>query len=314
MQNGSMRDWDDLRHFLAVARAGSTLGGARRLGVNQTTCARRVAALEAATGARLFDRRRAGYRLTEAGQRVLALAERVEAEIDALSRAIQAEGRMLSGRLRATTSESLANLVLTPFLLAFRESHPAVRVDLVLSDRRLELAQGEADVALRAGLQPEAAGVAVRRICHLGWAVYASAGYAARHGLPASPAAMAGHAVMGGEGAMAQAAALRWIEALPGVDVVSRSDSLTNMAAAATAGLCLVALPCLIGDRDPALRRCFPPVAAIGGELWLLVREEVREVAHVRAFLDALVAWLQPLRPLLEGSGAAEVAPAQRLP
>ncbi|HYF09950.1 MAG TPA: LysR family transcriptional regulator, partial [Acetobacteraceae bacterium] len=146
--------WDDLRHFLAVARAGSTLGGARALGVNQTTCARRIAALEAAMGTTLFERRQAGYRLTETGRRVLALAERVEGEVAALMQAVQAERRVLSGTVRATTNESLANLVLTPFLRRFREAHPGVRVEVVIGDRKLDIARGEADVALRAGVQP----------------------------------------------------------------------------------------------------------------------------------------------------------------
>jgi len=296
-----MRDWDDLRHFLAVARAGSALAGARQIGVNQTTCARRVAALEAALGSLLFEKRQTGYRLTEAGQRVLAMAEKVEAEIAALTVAVQAENRRLTGRLRVTAAESLANLVLAPFLSCFHEAHPGVRVDLMVIDRKLAIGRGEADVALRAGPQPEVTGVAARRICALGWTVYGTQAYAARHGLPRSLAEMAGHAVMGGEGGIARASGLAAVEAVPGVQIVSRSDSLTNIAIAAGAGLCLAALPCMIGDRMPAMQRCFPPQPELGGELWLVVREELREVAHVRAFIDALIAHIGPLRPVLEG-------------
>lgn len=305
-----MRDWDDLRHFLAVARAGSTLAGARRLGVNQTTCARRIAALEAATGATLFERRQAGYRLTEAGARILALAEPVEAAIAALEEAVQAERRRLAGRLRVTAAESLANLVLTPFLARFRDSHPGVRTELIVVDRHLAIGRGEADVALRAGPQPETAGVAARRLCALAWTVYGSRDYAARRGLPRRLAELAGHAVMGGEGGIARASGFRAVESVAGVEVVSRSDSLTNVAIATASGLCLAALPCMIGDRTPGLLRCFPPRRDLGGELWLVVREELRDLPHARAFLDALAAFIQPLRPLLEG---AEVASAPEL-
>jgi DNA-binding transcriptional LysR family regulator len=305
LQNILMRDWDDLRHFLAVARAGSTLGGAKLLGVNQTTCARRVAALEASVGARLFERRQAGYRLTEAGHRVLAHAERVEAEVGALAEAMQAERRRLTGRLRVTAAESLANLVLTPFLAGFRDAHPDVRVDLIVIDRKLSVGRGEADIALRAGPQPETAGVAARRICHLAWTVYGARGYAARHGLPRDLAGLAGHAVMGGEGGIARASGLLAVEQAPGVEVVSRSDSLTNIAAAVAAGLCLAPLPCMIGDPMPGLQRCFPPRPELGGELWLVVREALREEPHVRAFLDALAAFLRPLRPMMEGGEVA---------
>ena len=80
------------------------------------------------------------------------------------------------------------------------------------------------------------------------------------------------------------------------------------IAIAAGAGLCLAALPCMIGDRMPAMQRCFPPQPELGGELWLVVRDELREVAHVRAFIDALIAHIGPLRPVLEGAG--EVASA----
>jgi DNA-binding transcriptional LysR family regulator len=220
-----------------------------------------------------------------------------------LDQALAADRRMLSGRLRATTSESLANAVLTPFLARFREAYPRIRVEVTITDRALELARGEADVALRAGRQPEAAGVAVRRICHLPWTIYCARDYAARHGAPASRAKIAGHAVIGGEGNLAEIAGVRWLEgAAPGVEVVSRSGSLTNMTAAAVAGLGLAALPCMIGDREPALQRCFAPVPEIGGDLWLVVRDEAREVPHVRPFLDALAAHLATLRPMLEGT------------
>jgi DNA-binding transcriptional LysR family regulator len=180
-------------------------------------------------------------------------------------------------------------------------------VDLIVADRKLSLGRGEADIALRAGPQPETSGVAARRICGLGWTVYGTPAYAARHGLPRGLGDLAGHAVMGGEGRIAEAAALRLLEEMPGVEVVSRSDSLTNIAAAVAAGLCLSALPCLIGDRLRLLR-CFAPPPELAGEFWLVVREELRQDRHVRAFLDALVAHLQPLRPMLEGAAVASIA------
>lgn len=307
-------DWDDLRHFLAVARTGSTLGGARRLGVNQTTCARRVAALEAAMGATLFERRQAGYRLTEVGQRVVALAERVEAEVAALSQTVQADRRVLAGTLRVTTSETLANMVLTPFIGRFREAHPRARVDVAIDDRKFDIARGEADIALRAGRQPEKTGVVVRRICFLPWTVYGARDHAARHGLPRTPEALARHGLIGGEGALADIPGSRWLERIAGPGaIVSRSGSLTNMMAGVAAGLGLAALPCMLADREPALVRCFPPVPEIGDDLWLVAREELREVPLVRAFLDGLVAHIAPLKPLMEGGNPEVVAQAAAL-
>ena len=80
-----MLDWNDLRYFLAVAREGSTLAAGRELRVSQTTVARRIAALEAALGFPLFEKRQAGYALTPAGEELLERAEQVETSRDCLS-------------------------------------------------------------------------------------------------------------------------------------------------------------------------------------------------------------------------------------
>ncbi len=302
MQNNPAYDWNDLRHFLAVARAGSTLGGARLLGVNQTTVARRIAALEAALGRTLFERRQDGYRLTEAGALVRERAERVEAEAQSLAALLAAQGRQLRGTVRVTTNEGLANAVLIPFLRGFRAAQPGVRVELHVDDRRLDIAGGEADLALRAGSRPEGAGIVARRLGDLGWTVYGSAEYAARHGLPASPEELARHALIGVEGTFATTPHARWLEAqAPEAEIGWRSNSLTNLQVAVQAGMGLATLPCLVADADPLLRRCFPPVPALRSELWLVIREELRAAQHVRALVDALVAHLEGMRGAMLG-------------
>ena len=303
-QNALVLNWDDLRHFLAVARAGSTLGGARLLGVNQTTVARRVASLEAALGgAALCERRQAGYRLTEAGRRAVAHAERMEAEATALVQLLAAEARHAAGTVRATTNELLANLVLVPFVQAFRREHPAIGVELIVDDRRLDIVRGEADVALRAGWRPLEPGLVGRRLCDTGWAVYCSRDYAARHGgAPTTPEALRGHQLVGGEGALAELPGPRWLEATAaGGEVACRSNSLTNLITAVKAGMGLATLPCFVGDVEPDLVRCLPPVEALRGNLWLVTREELRDAPHVRAFIDALAAHIRPMRPWLSG-------------
>ena len=305
MQNAAMLDWDDLRHFLAVARAGSTLGAARLLGVNQTTVARRVASLEAALGgAALCERRQAGYRLTEAGRRVLAHAERMEAEAATLVQLLASERRRVAGTVRATTSELLANVILVPFLQELRRAHPELRVQVIVDDRRLDLARGEADVALRAGWGSLEPGLVGRRLCDSGWSVYCSRDYAARHGgAPTTPEALRGHQLVGGEGALAENPGLRWLEATAaGGEVTCRSNSLTNLIAAVRAGLGLAALPCFLADAEPDLIRCLPPVEAMRASLWLVTREELRDAPHIRTFLDALAAHIRPMRARLAGA------------
>ena len=144
-----MFDWNDLRHLLAVAREGSTLAAAKALDVSQPTVQRRLAALEESIGRKLVERHPTGYRLTELGKALLPHAEDVERSVEAFQRQLMSEGEELTGTLRVTCPEGMASRLLAPVIETFREKYPELRVDLIMTDRRLDLAKGEAEVALR---------------------------------------------------------------------------------------------------------------------------------------------------------------------
>jgi len=287
-------DWDDLRFVLAVARAGSALRAARDLKVNQTTVMRRIAHIEADIGANLFEARQSGQTLTPLGQSVAAAAERIESEVVALQSTIAAQQRVLSGAVRFTSSEAYANRIVAPSLKTFRKQHPGITVELITEDRRLDLSRGEADVALRAGSRPEGGGIVAQRLPDAGWALYCSSGYAEDHGVPRSPSEIEAHAVVSLEGALANLPGFQWLTRVaPKASVSARSNSLTNLVSALKAGLGVGPLPCFIGDTEPDLMRCFPPIAELTAELWLIIREDVRQAAHIRAFVDFLAAHLR---------------------
>ncbi len=303
MNNGAMFDWNDLRHFLAVARCGTTLGAARALRTSQPTVVRRIAALETAAGAVLFERHRTGYALTAAGRAVLPLAERVEAEVLALAHAVAAQSRKMTGRIRVTAPESIANVLLAPAVVDFRRSYPRVEVQILIEDRFLDIACGEADVAIRATARAlEDSDLVGRFLSEAPWAVYCSRGYAEQAGRPPDPHALDGHAIIGGEGAVGDYPSMRWLKSMaPHAEVVWRSNSLTNLHAAVHAGLGISALPCLLGGSDPDLVKCFPAGDPGDHKIWLLTRPEVCERPHVRAFIDAVAAQFRAHRPLLMG-------------
>jgi len=146
-------DWDLVRYFLAVARCGSTLTASRELRQSQPTVARRIAALEAAIGHTLFERRQAGYRLSEDGAALMETAEALERAAGAFCDAAAARSRQLSGTVKLTCGEMLANYHLAPMLTEFRASYPDIRVELVVTEAVLDIASGEADVAVR-GVEP----------------------------------------------------------------------------------------------------------------------------------------------------------------
>ena len=156
--------WDDMHYALAVARNGSTLRAARDLEVSQTTVARRIDQLETALACRLFDRRQAGYRLTDVGRKAMRTLEAIEREVETLMAQFPARQRQSLGGLRIGADAAVAQRVLMPVLDLLRPQFPAVSWELVMTDARLDVAGGEADIAVCADDPPDEASLIVRRL------------------------------------------------------------------------------------------------------------------------------------------------------
>jgi DNA-binding transcriptional LysR family regulator len=291
-------DWNDVRYFLAVADTGSTLGAGRRLRVSQTTAARRVAALEAALGVVLFERRAAGYRLTEQGDALLPLAREMAARAAGLADAAAASVRDASGTVRLTVPEIYAVTVLAPLLRDLHGAHPRLRIELDTTDELRDLAAGEADVALRVADRPAGAGLVGRRVATDNWSVYCSRAYAAAHGQPRRRSDLEGHPFIGGGEPGIDRHYRAWLDGNGLTHAVTvQHDTTTGILSSVRAGAGLAALPCLVADREPELLRCLPPDPGHERGLWLLTHERLREVPRVRATLDFLADRLSRLPP-----------------
>ena len=301
MHNQAMIDWNDPRYLLAVARAGSTAAAARALGVNQSTVVRRVAALEAALGLRLFDKRRDGYRLTPAGRSLLEASAGVETAVQALTRRAAALDGALTGSLRVTTAEGMA-LGLVPQLLdAFRRRHPGIQVNLLIEDRYNDLSDGQAEVALRAG-PPGNDKLVGRKLADQSWAVYGSRGYLEEAGSPATPEALNRHRLVGFEGPIEEITPARWLRSVaPRCAIACRSNSVLGLLLAAQSGLGLALLPCQIGDAEAGLVRVIDPQPGLTGGFWILTHPELRRQPRIRAFFAFMAEEIVKYRPLLLG-------------
>ena len=303
-------NWDDLRYFLAVARSGSTLAAGRALGVSQTTVARRLAALEAALGLVLFERRQAGYAPTPAGEALVAQAEAVEGAAAAFCEAAGAQSRDASGTVCLTMVELYAITIVPPILKDLHDAHPGLRIVLDTSDGKRDLAAGEADVALRGGHVAADSGLVGRRIAPDPWTLYCSRGYAAARPRPRTAADLRQHAIVGGGGEKVWPAYRAWLRRhrLEAAVTIEHS-SASGLLAAVRAGAGLAVLPSFVADRDPELVRCLPPIATDDSELWLLTHERLRHTPRVRAVMDFLGERLQRLAreapPSDEGRWAA---------
>lgn len=296
-----MFDWNDLRYFLAVARAGSTIAAADSLKVNQSTVQRRLAVLEERIGRKLTERTPTGYRLTATGIALRPHAEAVAAAVAAFERQIAASETDLTGTIRVTCAEGLAYLVLTPLLDVFHTRHPGLKVDVVLTERKLDLAKGEADVAMRTG-KLESSDLIGRKLTDNAWAVYASRAYAERHGLPATAQEIDRHAVICLDGEIGEIHAARWLRAVaPQAKVAARSNSVPGVLMMAKSGVGLVTLPAHIGDAENDLVRAFDPPPELTSQIYLLAHPDLHKTPRVRAFFDFMIKEIEAFRPLLLG-------------
>ncbi len=283
-----MFDWNDLRSFVAVAESGSTLSAARALRLSQTTIARRIAALEAALGLNLFERRQAGYALTPTGEALLGHARAVQAAALAFSDAASSQARDISGSVRLTTMEIYAITLLGPMLRDLHDAHPGIRIELDTSEEHRDLSSGVADIALRSTKQVSGPGLVGRRIGPDPWTVYCSRDYADAHGVPRTRDELARHPFIGGGGGVWRPY-LAWLQRYDLEDtVIIHHDTGAGLLAGVRAGLGLTILPSFIADRDPELIRCIPPINDDASSLWLLTHERLRHVPRVRATMDFL--------------------------
>ncbi len=289
-------DWNDLRYVLALARGGSFATAGRALGTDATTVGRRLRILESRLGTPLFSRdARGAMSPTPTGEIAVAKAETIEAEVMALSGALDAADPMTLGKVRLTAAPSFINRLLIPAMPGLLARHTGLQLELIGDSRNLNLTRREADMALRLARPADAANskVVAKRIATLDYAIYVAAGRERQaKSLP----------WIVYEEAMAHLPHARWIAAQ--AEISGRSSQLAvndaeALLQAAVAGLGRVLLPKILAENAGGLCRVDsgdknPPVR----EIWLLIHAELRQLVRIRTVAD----WLDGVfrRPLAE--------------
>ncbi|MEO6603847.1 MAG: LysR family transcriptional regulator [Polyangiaceae bacterium] len=296
-----MLDWNDFKVFLGVARAGTLSAAARLLTVDQSTISRRLAALEASAGARLFDRTPAGYLLTPAGEAVRSRIEELESQALGVERELLGQDARPTGQVRLAASDSFAAWFLVPRLAAFYKLYPRIRLELVTGNQPVNLARREADISLRLS-KPTEPNLVARRLGQAAWCVYASSSYLAQRGKPSAKGRLSGHRVIALDAELRGTVGARWLAKQARLaDVALTCNTLVSQAAAVVGGLGLSPLPCLFGDREPSLERALP--RSIGQhDIWLVVHPDVRASVRVRVLMDYLTELVLSERSLLSGN------------
>lgn len=288
-----MFNWNDLRFFLAVARSGSTLAASRRMKVSQATVSRRLTEFEEALGIQLFVRSASGYALAPRGEALLPLAEAVELAVERFGHALDAETRRLSGQVRLTTVESAANSWVIPALAELRECYPDISVEVITTEANLDLARGEADVAVRFGPRPQQESLIVRHLAELDECFYASRDLALKLGRPADYAGIAAYPLVA-DSVDRTGRLSRWIEEhVPDARIAHRVNSLSGILAAVRAGIGAAVLPCMMGDELKGLVRLMPPIPELSTSCWMVTTDAARGQPHIRAVIDYVVAQVE---------------------
>jgi len=298
-------NWDDLRFLLAVERRGTLARAAKDLDVTKATVSRRLLALEEAVGTRLVERRPAGLLITAAGLELLETAKGMESAVaSAEARIASSPDAKPRGPVRLTAPQWLAERLLIPALSELRARHEELEVQLIGTNAILNLVQHEADLAIR-NVRPTHRSLAVRRIAELGGCVYASETYLDRRGTPPSREAVTGHDVLVYEG-LGGIPGFEWMREPEGGRIAFRANDAVALLSAVQAGLGLAALPCLLADGEPGVRR----VESLGishCDVLLVTPQELRRTARVRAVSDFVVELFKRHRSLIEGRARRDV-------
>jgi len=277
-------DWSNARYFLAVCREGSTLAASRTLGAAQPTVARRIEALEHELGLVLFERDTRGFRPTAAGLKLIPAAEAMEAAAGVLQKAAS---ELTSVRpIRITAFAGNFSPRLHKIIYEYSLTRPEQEFEFLPTIKVLDLASGEADIALRITSTAPDPSLICRTISTAEYAFYGSDAYAARHGLPRGIGDLGAHQVVVFETASRPSFVKNWLrEHAPNARVVQSFAEYDLMREAVVEGLGLGVLNLRSTEGDPKLVRCFDPIPDFAQQHLLLVGPEAYRRAEVKKFL-----------------------------
>jgi DNA-binding transcriptional LysR family regulator len=299
MPDRSYPDWNDLRPFLALVRAGSFSGAARAMGTRHSTVSRRIDALEQAIGTRLVQRSPSGAALTETGRNLLPFALGAERAIHAFMSAANSTGHTL----RLALPTGLAPLLAT-CISAVLDQTPGLSVEVVSSSNPANLTAGEADLAVRIGPVMEA-DLLTQTVAQAGWSLFASPDYLAINPPNADPTDLSGHRILGLHANLAGSPPDQWLEdhSAASTTVVLRLAHMTELVATARQGVGLALLPCFLADPLEDLRRLTPDVL-VRQRIALVYRRDVARDPRGRKLINGLAKALRQSAPALVGERA----------
>ncbi|RKF21116.1 LysR family transcriptional regulator [Altericroceibacterium spongiae] len=269
-------NWDDLRHFAALASAGSLSAAARMLGVEHATVARRIASLEASLAIALVDRRGRRWSLTADGERIAAIASRMGLEAEAARRTARNAQSDLSGTVTVSAPPLLAAQLLAQPLARFQQQHPQLAIRVLGETRKASLDRSEADLAIRLS-RPERGDLTIVRLGQINFHLYATPDY-----LTATKEE--DWRFIGNDGDLRSAPQQSALENVAkGRNFAFSASTMEIQRNAAQAGAGIAALPDFMMSDETMLIRAMPESVLLSREIWLVIHSDLTRSAPVKA-------------------------------
>jgi DNA-binding transcriptional LysR family regulator len=281
-------DWDNIRFFLGVARAGQFSAAAVNMGVDTATVARRINALEKSLGTRLFDRQPTGCLLTAAGERFFQTAEEVESQILRTQGDLSRSDLEVGGAVRIAAPDGFGTIFLCPRLGALKIRHPRLTVQLVPITRSFSLSKREADLAVTIE-PPEEGRLVARKLVDYSLHFYASRSYIGEHGLPAATDDLSRHCLITYVPDLIFADQLTFMPEIYGPSY-SRLECSTAVGQleAVRSGAGIGILHDYAAHRDPQLQLVLPDIR-FDRSYWIMTHADLQGIARVRAAMDHII-------------------------
>jgi DNA-binding transcriptional LysR family regulator len=277
-----MQHWDELRIVLAISRHGTLAAAGHGLRINATTVGRRLEAFERKLGAKLFTRTRDGLKPTRAGDAAVEVAIRIEEALLGFERRTRDRDARLEGRVRLTAGDGIM-LSVAPLVSALRSRYPGVELDLIAENRVIDLARGEADIAIRI-VKPTAPTLVAQRVATIGLGLYAHEAFLA--GAPRLDALsdLSAHTLIGMAPPFDNGPEAQWLARYGVSNYGVRCNTISLALAVAAGGAGIAILPHNLAATEPRLRRVLPHDARLAPrDVWLVVHRELRDRAPIRA-------------------------------
>lgn len=278
----------DLQLFLAILREGNMVAAGRRAGIDHSTVARRLTALEQALDARLFERSPRGVTPTPAAFALQPHAERIESELLAASASVAARDSAVEGVVRLATTEMFGTYLVAPHVERLHLRHPGLTLELATESRSTSLSKREADIAVMLTMPPRGRLIA-RKLTDYRLGLYASRDYVALHGAPTDRGDLHRHRFISYIEELAgfpEMIALDQI--LPGAAIAFRSSSGAAQQAAVAAGMGIGMLHVFAAGQDDRLVQLLPQDVEVWRSYWIVMHADIQRLPRVRATVDFL--------------------------